>query len=177
MFATRAQLHHAFTLLGEALRRREVHATVGIVGGAAMLLAYDEERAATSDVDVALADPHGPVDDAVAEVADALGLPRSWLNDQATMYAPPEPTWSSLRSFDHPHLRIMVLAADQMLAMKVLSGRPRDVDDIVTLLRTPDLATVDDVVALVATIFPGDELGPRQRQVLTEAVLRRGQQP
>ena len=137
-----------------------------------MLLAHPSERAATHDIDSPRIDPHGTVLDVVREMAAELGLPSTWLNDQAAMYAPRQPEWIAVHSFDHPHLRVMVLTARQMLAMKVLSGRPRDVDDIVTLLGATGLTTEEAAIAAVNEVFPDDELGPRQLDVLAEAVAR-----
>ena len=51
-------------------------------GGAAMALAYDSRRA-TRDVD-ALFEPHGIVHEEALAVATELGLPRWWLNEQAS---------------------------------------------------------------------------------------------
>ena len=80
----RAELERAFTALGERLVRRGVVADIFIVGGAAMALAYDAARV-TRDVD-AMFKPHGIVHEEAVRVADDLGLPRWWLNEQASTY-------------------------------------------------------------------------------------------
>ena len=80
----RAELERAFTVLGERLVRRGVVADIFIVGGAAMALAYDAARV-TRDVD-AMFKPHGIVHDEAIRVATDLGLPRWWLNEQASTY-------------------------------------------------------------------------------------------
>ena len=61
-----------------------VAADVFVVGGAAMALAYDATRV-TRDVD-AVFKPHGIVLEEARKVADDLGLPYWWLNDQASVY-------------------------------------------------------------------------------------------
>lgn len=76
----RAELERAFTRLGEWLVRRGVVADIFVVGGAAMALAYDAKRV-TRDVD-AMFVPHGVVLDEARAVADGLGLPPWWLNQQ-----------------------------------------------------------------------------------------------
>jgi len=58
-----------------------------VFGGAAIPLAYDSRRA-TRDVD-ALFKPHGIVHDEALAVAAELGLPRWWLNEQASSYVAP----------------------------------------------------------------------------------------
>jgi len=77
----RAQIERAFTALGDRLVQRGVVADVFIVGGAAMALAYD----ATRDVDSLLV-PHGVVLEEARNVAQDLGLPAWWLNEQASVY-------------------------------------------------------------------------------------------
>ncbi len=52
-----------------------------------MALAYDSRRA-TRDVD-ALFKPHGIVHEEALAVAAELGLPRWWLNEQASSYVAP----------------------------------------------------------------------------------------
>jgi hypothetical protein len=78
----RAEIERAFTALGERLVRRGVVADVFVVGGAAMALAYDATRV-TRDVD-AVFKPHGIVLEGARKVADDLGLPSWWLNEQAS---------------------------------------------------------------------------------------------
>jgi len=78
----RAEIERAFTALGERLVRRGVVADVFVVGGAAMALAYDAARV-TRDVD-AVFKPHGIVLEEARKVADDLGLPHWWLNEQAS---------------------------------------------------------------------------------------------
>jgi hypothetical protein len=77
----------AFRRLGERLARRGVVADLYVFGGAAMALAFDSRRA-TRDVD-ALFEPHGIVHDEALAVAAELGLPRWWLNEQASTYCSP----------------------------------------------------------------------------------------
>ena len=78
----RAGIEDAFRRLGDRLARRGVVADLYVFGGAAMALAYDSRRA-TRDVD-ALFKPHGIVHEEALAVAAELGLPRWWLNEQAT---------------------------------------------------------------------------------------------
>ena len=89
----RAELERAFTALGERLVRRGVVADIFIVGGAAMALAYDAARV-TRDVD-AMFMPHGIVHEEAMQVADDLGLPRWWLNEQQAPTSPARRTLTS----------------------------------------------------------------------------------
>lgn len=101
----RADLERAFTALGDRLGRRGVVADLFVVGGAAMALAYDATRV-TRDVD-ALFVPHGVVVEESRAVADELGLPPWWLNEQASVYVSGKDDPGKRRVFDHPNLRVM----------------------------------------------------------------------
>ena len=124
----RAELERAFTALGERLARRGVVADVFVVGGAAMALAYDATRV-TRDVDATFL-PHGIVIEEARHVADALGLPYWWLNEQASIYISGKDDPGKRRVFDHPGLRVMAASPAHIFAMKALAARTRDVDDL-----------------------------------------------
>jgi hypothetical protein len=79
-------------------------ADVFVVGGAAMALAYDAARV-TRDVDAVFI-PHGIVLEEARNVADDLGLPYWWLNEQASVYISGKEDASRRRMFDHPGLRL-----------------------------------------------------------------------
>jgi hypothetical protein len=83
----RAAIEEAFRRLGDRLARRGVVADLYVFGGAAMALAYDARRS-TRDID-AVFKPHGLVLDEARAVADELGLPQWWLNEQASAYVAP----------------------------------------------------------------------------------------
>jgi hypothetical protein len=96
----RAELERAFHWLGRAPRPQGVVADVFIAGGAAMALAYDADRA-TRDVDARFV-PHGIVIEGAGRLADDLGLPYWWLNEQASVYIPGKDDLGKRRVFDHP---------------------------------------------------------------------------
>jgi hypothetical protein len=77
----------AFRRLGDRLAWRGLVADVYVFGGAAMALAYDARRA-TRDID-AVFEPHGVVVEEARVVAEELGLPPWWLNEQASAYVAP----------------------------------------------------------------------------------------
>jgi hypothetical protein len=92
-----------------------------------MALAYDSRRA-TRDVD-ALFKPHGIVHDEALAVAAELGLPRWWLNKQASSYIAPGGDPAASRVFDHSGLRVFAASPEHLLAMKAFAARPRDAED------------------------------------------------
>ncbi len=132
----RAAIEDAFRRLGDRLARRGVVGDLYVFGGAAMALAYDARRA-TRDID-AVFQPHGVVLDEARAVAEELGLPPWWLNEQASVYVAPGGDAAAPRVFDHPGLRVSAASPEHLLAMKVLAARRRDSDDIRFLVNTWD---------------------------------------
>jgi hypothetical protein len=94
----RVELERAFAALGDRLARRGVVADLFIVDGAAMALAYDANRV-TRDVDATFV-PHGIVLEEARNVADAMGLPPWWLNEQASSYVSTPRCWRKGRTCD-----------------------------------------------------------------------------
>lgn len=165
----RAGIERAFRVLGDRLHRRGVIADVYVVGGAAMVLAYDARRA-TRDID-AVFHPHGVVLDEAHQVAAELGLPWYWLNDQASVYVSRTEDRQAVRVFDHPGVRVSAASAEHLLAMKALAGRRfADHDDLATLIRILGLSSVAQVAEICARVFPEEPLSDRAR-LLVEDVL------
>lgn len=149
----RTALERAFTMLGERLVRRGVVADLFVVGGAAMALAYDAERV-TRDVD-AMFVPHGVVLEEAQAVADDLGLPHWWLNEQASVYVSGKNDPGKRRVFDHPGLRVMAASPDHLFAMKALAG-------------LVGIDTVQAAIAVCTDFFPDESIPPRALGVLQE---------
>lgn len=162
-------LRKAFDLLAAKLAQRRVVGEVHVFGGAAMVLAFDS-RAATRDVD-ALFKPDQPMLDAAAEVAEELGLPRSWLNNQASSYVSGR-AGRGTPVYDHPNLRVLTTPPEHLLAMKVRAARAtRDAADVRVLLESLGLTRLQEVIRVVARYFPEEPLSERSTQLL-EDLLR-----
>lgn len=168
----RELLRRAFTLLAQRLARRQVVGEVHVFGGAAMVLAFDS-RVATRDVD-ALFTPDTPVLEAAWEVSAELGLPRSWLNNQASSYVSGR-AGRGTPVFDHPNLRVMTTPPEHLLAMKIRAARAlRDTDDIRLLLKVLDLHGMNAVTGVVARYFPDEPLSDRSRLLLDDILSNDG---
>jgi predicted nucleotidyltransferase len=162
----RAELERAFTALGDRLVRRGVVADLFVVGGAAMALAYDATRV-TRDVD-AMFVPHGVVVEEARAVAEDLGLPPWWLNEQASVYVSGKDDPGKKRVFDHPGLRVMVASPDHIFAMKALAARTRDVDDLRSLAALAGIDSVDTALQVCRDFYPDEPISPRTAGVLRE---------
>jgi len=156
----RAEIERAFTALGERLVRRGVVADVFVVGGAAMALAYDAARV-TRDVD-AVFKPHGIVLEEARKVADDLGLPYWWLNEQASVHISGKEDASKRRVFDHPGLRVMAASPTHVFAMKARAARTRDIDDLRLLAGIIGVDSAGTALRICADFYP-DEPYPRDQ--------------
>jgi Nucleotidyltransferase of unknown function (DUF6036) len=162
----RAELEQAFTALGDRLRQRGVVADIFVVGGAAMALAYDATRV-TRDVDATFI-PHGIVLEEAGQVAHDLGLPRWWLNEQASTYISGEDDPGKRRVFDHPALRVMAASPAHIFAMKALAARTRDIDDIRLLADLVGITSADEAIHICADFYPDEDIPQRSAAVLRE---------
>ncbi len=162
----RAQIQDLFRKLAERLQKRGVVGEIYVIGGAAMALAYDAGRA-TRDIDAVFV-PHGIVLEEALALAAELGLPRWWLNDQASAYIAPGGDPDAPRSFDHPNLRVMTASPEHLLAMKAMAARRRDTDDLQLLVDRLGLISSQQVVELCRRVFPDEELPDRARFVLED---------
>jgi Nucleotidyltransferase of unknown function (DUF6036) len=147
--------------------RRGVVADIYVFGGAAMALAHDARRA-TRDID-AVFKPHGVVLEEARGVAQELGLPQWWLNEQASSYVAPGGDPDAPRIFDHPGLRVSAASPEHLLAMKILAARRRDAEDIRFLVKHLHLDSAEEALALCAEIFPEEEVPGRARLILEDA--------
>jgi hypothetical protein len=162
----RRAIEEAFRRLGDRLAGRGVIADIYVFRGAAMALAYDARRT-TRDID-AVFHPHGVVLDEARAVADELGLPGWWLNEQASVYVAPGGDAAAPRVFDHPGLRVSAASPEHLLAMKVLAARRRDAEDIRFLIERLKLTSAEDVLALCRYVFPDEDVPGRARLVLDD---------
>ena len=116
----RDRLGRLLDALNDRLRRANVRASLYLVGGAAMLLAYGRTRA-TSDVDVRIDAANEAVTAAVADVAAEHGLEYDWLNQHAAACIPREADRRARDLIGRPLTRRVVLGSSLSIAG---SGRP-----------------------------------------------------
>lgn len=169
----RDEIESALVELADKLNARDVKAKIYLVGGAAMLLAFDT-RFITGDIDGAI----HPADDVLAvaaEIAERRGLDPEWLNNSAQQFIPvfKEPNWRPILKSGN----VEIVAADErtMLAMKMRAGRgSRDRLDINFLVKKCGITSVVEALELYEEFFPEDPLPDRTLPLLDEAIAALG---
>jgi len=154
--------------------------TIQIVGGAAIALAVDATRSATSDVDGPLT-PESDLAEAAAKVASARGRPADWLNSKAVMFLPSGfghrgAEWDTI--YDEGGVLVQVGSPRMLLAMKLRAAErrlQRDAPDIAVLLAATATRSVEAAEALLSDYFPGDEMSERVYK-LVEALCAQEQE-
>lgn len=162
----RAGIRDALDELSEALARDQRRAHIHLVGGGAMIMLYGR-RSLTGDIDVAIAEGHGPVLDAVRSIAASRGWPSTWLNDQAAMYRPRAPDPAPRPVYSSPSLVVMGASPEYMLAMKLQAARGADAEDLRLLLDECGISAPEDALAIHDRLFPDRPAGDRQRRFLS----------
>jgi hypothetical protein len=171
----RSTILTAFDRLASRLQRQGVVVDVYLFGGGAMVMAFDE-RQATQDLDARFTSTSAAVAE-VRAVAEELGLPSWWLNEQGTAYLPRTDDPYPVPVFDHQNLRVMRTSDRHLLAMKAGASRrnTKDVEDLRTLAEHLDLQSADDVVRIHDEVFPDEPLTPDKIAVIREALEGRQQ--
>jgi len=97
---------------------------VSIVGGAAMLLAYESSRAQTTDIDALY--PHNKaLEKVIFNISEERGIQKNWINGAVEEFVPygVENAWVHYK--DIYGITVRVASAELLLAMKLAAGRPR----------------------------------------------------
>jgi hypothetical protein len=159
-----------FHELSDSLAQRGESASLFVVGGAAMALAYDNSRA-TRDVD-ALFVPAPVVREIAEQIATVHDLEPDWLNDAAKGFLPGNDTNPTV-VFESEHLLVHVPSPRYLLAMKLHASRDeRDLDDAATLMSVLKLTTPDQALDVLTGYYPASQLLPRHRYTAQEVADR-----
>jgi hypothetical protein len=149
---SRDQIVELLTELGYELAQEGIRGDLFVVGGAAMALAFNTQRA-TRDID-GVFEPKLEVYAAAAKVAARRGIPEAWLND--AVKGLPGADARSRAVLDVPGFRVSVPSAQYLLALKVAAARvDRDADDIRLLAELCGLHSAEEVLALTDEVMGG----------------------
>ena len=169
---TRETILELFVELDRELCGEELRGDVFIVGGAAMVVAYDA-RPATRDVD-AIWHPSAEVRAAAARIADRRDdLATDWLNDGVKGFLPGSDRGESPVVYEGSCLTVLAGSPEYMLATKLLASRvSRDEDDVLLLYDRCGFTTVDEGLDVLERYFPGVPIEAKVRFFLEELLAR-----
>ena len=151
--------------LGDELAERGVRGELFLVGGAAMVLAYNTRRM-TADVD-AVFEPKQVIYSAAERVASHHpGLQPDWLNDGVKGFLPGADP-NARTAIETPGIVVSSASPEYLLALKVQASRiDRDEDDIRILANLCDAHTADDVLAIAERIVGPGRLAPKAQFIV-----------
>lgn len=153
----RTEIERLLGLLDERLRTRGVSGSVYVIGGAAIAVTVHDARR-TLDVDVLVSDPL--ILEEARLLADAEGVPPTWLNDSARPWVPPRLPGSDARPTE-PGLFVHWAPPEHLLAMKLVAMRPQDAPDIVALVELLGLGIDPSAYAdLLEQVYGGEGVLP-----------------
>lgn len=157
---TKENIKKAFEKLNDLCKLKNIKGEIGVVGGAAMVLAYGVDRA-TKDVD-AIFEPSSLIRQAAEEVSEELGLPLDWLNDAVKGFLPKNQP-KQLDVLELSNLVIWVPEPEYMLAMKSISARfdSKDSEDIIRLCKILKLKHPNEVFEIIENYYPKKQIPPK----------------
>jgi hypothetical protein len=177
---SRDQVLVALQRISELLAAKDVVGEIDIVGGAAMMLAF-QARQSTKDVDAVFA-PVREVREAAARVAQELDLSADWLNDAAKAFLSPHGQFTETYTPQFPNLRVLMPTPQYLLAMKVMASRVGSIDsagdksDIAFLIRYLGLAGPEQVLEIVEQYYASSQVLPRAVYLLEEIFQEQGEE-
>ena len=147
------EIRRLLGLLDSRLRRRRVRASIYVVGGAAIAMTVVDTRR-TIDVD-ALASEAVVMEEARL-LADAEGIPTTWLNSNAASWVPPRPA-DAVVPPERLGLTVHYAPREHLLAMKLVAARPQDVPDIIALSLSLGMGeSAEEYADLLARVYDGE---------------------
>ena len=181
---TRENLDRCLSALAKEFRKRNgtaMQAEIVLIGGASVLANYSF-REATYDVD-AVINASSAMKEAINHVGDALNLPNGWLNTdfvKTRSYSPKLMQYSTYyKTFSHI-LTIRTIAAEYLIAMKLMAGRKykNDLSDVIGILlehqkngKPIDKAKID---LAVQDLYGGWENIPEDSKKFIAGVMQNG---
>jgi hypothetical protein len=162
----RSDIEHYLQLLGQELQTRNTIGNILLLGGAVMLLEVGN-RSITQDIDASFEGSNASlIRQAIAVIAKQEGLARDWLNDGAKGFLYSQPTTVLWKSY--PGLNIYLPSLDYILAMKIVAGRPRDIEDARALIQKLHISDEPALLSIVTKYIPHERIDVRVQYLITD---------
>lgn len=166
------EIERLLGLLDARLRSRGVRASIYVVGGAAIAMTVVDTRR-TADIDAVASE--AAVMEEARLLADAEGIPTTWLNGDAGGWVPPRPA-VAIAPPERLGLTVYYAPPEHLLAMKLIAARPQDKPDIIALSLALGLGEHPEEYAdLLERVYHGEDalesvMGGRIEDVRAEAL-------
>ena len=160
-----------FRAVNAGLHGVGLHAPVEVVvvGGAAIAMQWNPGRA-TYDVDVVSEGIPAVFWGVVADVGRVEDLDAEWLNAAARVKAPTGPTPGEPTAiYLGSHLRVYGASPHYVLAMKLLTGRGVDLEDVPILLDVVQPTSRDELYDLVERAYPTAQIPASARYIIEQS--------
>jgi hypothetical protein len=161
----RDDIEHYLQMLGQELAAQQRTGAIFLVGGAVMILTIGN-RNSTRDIDASFVSETPAIRAAVEQIAQREGLPSDWLNDAAKGFlytSPPVSLWKH-----YPGLDIYLPGLDYILAMKIVAGRLRDLNDARALIQHLKLNAPQEVLDILKRYVPAQYLTVRVQYIVED---------
>ena len=115
------------------------------------------------------------VDPLLRQVADEMGLPDEWLNNNVRQFLAPKEDLREL-PLDLPGLRVVTPTAGYLLAMKALAGRnplpgyEDDAADLQFLIRKMGIRSLEEVQTHIIHYYPDDAPDESARAMIAQII-------
>jgi len=163
---TKEDIERYLHLLGHELQVRNTTGNILLLGGAVMLLEVGN-RATTQDIDASFEGGNASlIREAVVAVAQREGLARDWLNDAAKGFLYTQPPTILWRQY--PGLNVYLPTLDYLLTMKVIAGRPRDIEDTRALIGVLHISDEQELLSLVTKYVPRERIDVRVQYLIAD---------
>lgn len=181
---TRENLNEYLKELGKEFRRlngTKMPAEIVLIGGAAILANYGF-REQTYDVDAVIV-ASSAMKQAISNVGDKLNLPHGWLNadfKRTESYSDKLLTVSVYYKTFSNVLQVRMVAAEYLVAMKLMSGRryKHDISDIYGILwehqKNGEPLSKDSIVNAILELYGSMEKLPKASYGLLERIIENG---
>lgn len=150
----------ALSLLDKKIHQSGVKEVILVIGGGgAMLLQHNYLHGTTYDIDaVPLNYNFEDLKPFMEEVAHDLKIAPDWLNpyyQSFTIYLPSDAKSRMQTTFEGKSLKVKSLGAEEILIMKLMAGRSKDLPHIKHLLKfSPNLSIVENRLEELINLFP-----------------------
>ncbi|OFZ38655.1 MAG: hypothetical protein A2504_07205 [Bdellovibrionales bacterium RIFOXYD12_FULL_39_22] len=157
-----------FDKLNEKLAKDNCHGELCIVGGAAMILHFNN-RMATKDID-GIFKPTKQFRQYIFDIADELEINHDWLNDGAKGFM--GKISDVLDVYNGSNLKVYSPSLDYLFAMKCISARADSYDkqDVETLVKALNIGSIEEAILIIEKHYDRAKVLPKTKYFLDEII-------